>query len=635
MFSKQLIISFTIIAMMCFCLLANGETMTDQAQLSSDKKQQKPNIVLIVTDDQGYGDFKQGGNTVVHTPNINKLVAESTLLTNFHVDPTCSPTRAALMTGRHSMRAGVWHTTMGRSLMPNELVTMPEILKDSGYSTAIFGKWHLGDNYPFRPQDQGFDYSLIHGGGGVGQTADLWGNTQFDDTYLRNGHPEGFSGYTGDIWFKEASEYIRKKQQSQQPFFVYIATNAPHRPWRAPEKFIKPYLDQGLPEDVARFYAMITATDVQIGNLRQQLTEQGLADNTIFIVMSDNGSALDGRKNYFGSQGFSVFKKQIKQQFPKWQFNANLRGYKTDVYDGGHRVPLVIHWPRGQLNIATTIDSLTAHYDILPTLIELTNINYETEKLSLDGQSFAELLSQEQQTKLVFDNRAVVITNQRLFIPQKDRPAAVLTNRWRYILNSKTEKEALYDIQEDPSQQHNVLAHHAEVAKSLSAVYDNWWLDVTEEGIEENRIIIGNKAENPVRLTAMDWMEAPSTSAIPWNPGFQPAEDENPYANWLTKETSFKPLPWYVDVEESGLYQIAIFIHDKPASMPLAKRYAFLMLNDQKLKTPISGLASHAIFNVKLAKGPLDIKGWFSEDVKGEKVVVPSFYSYVEKRPNN
>ena len=211
----------------------------------------KPNIILIVTDDQGNGDFSFNGNPAIATPNMAQLAQESIRFTNFHVDPTCSPTRAALLTGKYSMRAGVWHTIMGRSLMPTEQVTLPELLREEGYRTAMFGKWHLGDNYPFRPQDQGFDEVLIHGGGGVGQTPDYWGNAQFDDTYFRNGEAEKFEGYATKVWFDEAIEFIREERD--QPFFAYIATNAPHQPWRAPVEYVAPYLDAGLPEDMAKF----------------------------------------------------------------------------------------------------------------------------------------------------------------------------------------------------------------------------------------------------------------------------------------------------------------------------------------------------------------------------------------------
>ena len=205
-------------------------TTTVDQPAHGEARKARPNIVLILADDLGYGDLGYHGNPVVSTPHIDRLATDSVRFTNFHVDPTCSPTRAALMTGRHSLRTGVWLTVLGRSLLPAREVTMAERLRDHGYRTVIFGKWHLGDNFPFRPQDQGFDETVVHGGGGVGQAPDYWGNTQFDDTYFRNGNPEQFRGYATTVWFDEAIEFIRTHRQD--PFFVYVATNAPHQPWR-------------------------------------------------------------------------------------------------------------------------------------------------------------------------------------------------------------------------------------------------------------------------------------------------------------------------------------------------------------------------------------------------------------------
>ena len=192
----------------------------------------RPNVVLIITDDQGYGDFSCHGNPVLKTPHLDRLSRQSVRLTNFHVDPTCSPTRVALMTGRYSTRTGVWHTVMGRHMPRPDEVMMPGVFADNGYRTAVFGKWHLGDSYPYRPQDRGFHEVLVHGGGGVGQIPDYWGNDYFDDTFFRNGQPQRFEGYCTDVFFREAERFITDNRQ--QPFFVYLSTNAPHGPYRVP-----------------------------------------------------------------------------------------------------------------------------------------------------------------------------------------------------------------------------------------------------------------------------------------------------------------------------------------------------------------------------------------------------------------
>ena len=174
---------------------------------TSSRETARPNIILIMTDDQGYGDIAAHGNPTIQTPHTDALFRESVRLTDFHVDPTCSPTRAALLTGRYSMRTGVWHTIQGRSMLDPDETTLAEVLRDSGYATGMFGKWHLGDAYPCRPEDQGFDTVLTHGGGGLGNLPDYWGNDYFDDHYRSNTdgwqqHP----GYCTDVWFEQATQ---------------------------------------------------------------------------------------------------------------------------------------------------------------------------------------------------------------------------------------------------------------------------------------------------------------------------------------------------------------------------------------------------------------------------------------------
>ena len=211
---------------------------------SGDKP--RPNVVLVMTDDQGYGDLGCHGNPVLQTPCLDTLYAQSVRLTDFHVDPACAPTRAALLTGRYSHRVRVWHVVMGRALLHPSEVTLAEVFRDAGYRTALFGKWHLGDNYPMRPQDQGFEEVLIHGGGVVGHTPDYWLNDYFDDTYLHNGRWEPVKGYCTDVWLHRAMEFLTR--EPHRPAFVYLALNAPHQPYQVPERFEALYRDRkGVP----------------------------------------------------------------------------------------------------------------------------------------------------------------------------------------------------------------------------------------------------------------------------------------------------------------------------------------------------------------------------------------------------
>ena len=314
--------------------------------------EEKPNVILIITDDQGYGDVSAHGNPLLKTPNLDQLHAASVRLTNYHVDPTCSPTRSALLSGRYSTKTGVWHTICGRSLMAPEELTIAEILSAAGYQTGMFGKWHLGDAYPTRPQDQGFQSVVYHGGGGVGQTPDYFGNDYFDDTYWRQGQVEKFDGYCTDVWFREAQKFIH--QHRQDPFFVYLSTNAPHGPFLVDEKYSAPYVEAG--DGPSRFLGMIANIDENVGNLVAYLKEQQLWDNTIFIFTTDNGTAAGDKV-----------------------FSAGMRGKKGSEYDGGHRVPFFIHWPKGGIEGGKDVDQLTAHIDLRPTLTELCDV------LAIDG----------------------------------------------------------------------------------------------------------------------------------------------------------------------------------------------------------------------------------------------------------
>ncbi|MEZ5299201.1 MAG: arylsulfatase [Verrucomicrobiales bacterium] len=279
---------------------------------------EKPNIVFVITDDQGYGDLGCTGNPVIKTPNLDALAAESVSFEDYHVAPTCSPTRSALLTGHWTNRTGVWHTIAGRSMLRENEITAGQLLKDNGYRTGMFGKWHLGDNYPYRPEDRGFDEVYRHGGGGVGQTPDVWDNAYFDGGYFHNGKIEPANGFCTDVFFEKANDFIRQSAEKKQPFFAYIATNAPHGPLHAPQKYLDLY--KGQSDAIAAFFGMITNIDDNVAKTRALLKELGIYENTIFIFTTDNGTA----------SGHPVF-------------NAGMRGNKGSPYDGGHRVPLFAH----------------------------------------------------------------------------------------------------------------------------------------------------------------------------------------------------------------------------------------------------------------------------------------------------
>lgn len=451
-----------------------GESYKKKLSIAGDQ----PNVIIILTDDQGYGDLACHGNSYIKTPYLDQLYEESMRFTNFHSGTTCAPTRAGLLTGKNCNRIGVWHTIIGRSLLNNKEITLAEILKQSGYATGLFGKWHLGDNYPFRPEDQGFDEVLIHGGGGVGQTPDYWGNDYFDDTYWHNGIPEKFDGYCTDIWFEHAIQFI--KNNRERPFFCYLATNAPHSPFRVPFAYKTMYENhEAVPN--ADFYGMITNIDDNIGKLEKALKEAGVMENTILIFMSDNGTSggveLD-KSGFLAGKGF----------------NAGMRGKKASPYEGGHRVPFFIRWP-GKIQGGANVNKLAFYADVVPTLLELCRISL-SEKINFDGRSLVPLLQDQPKSWL---ERIIIVDTQREEWLVKGKQAAVMTDRWRLVHGYE-----LYDMARDPGQKEDVSEQYPEVVAQLQEEYERWWESILPQGEKYQRIVIGSNEENPVILTCHD-----------------------------------------------------------------------------------------------------------------------------------
>jgi len=593
----------------------------------------KPNIVFIVTDDQGMGDIGVYGNPKVKTPAIDQLYNESLRFSDFHVDPTCSPTRAALMTGKYSLRAGVWHTVMGRHMLESSHITLAEVLRDNGYATGHFGKWHLGDSFPFRPQDQGFEHVVMHGGGGVGNSSDFWGNTQFGDYYYVNGKPTPFAGFTTQVWFSEAKKYIQShlgSDDSDRPFFAYIATPTPHSPWRAPAEDLEPYLDSGLSSDGAKFYAVISNLDNEISEFREFLSDNNIERNTLLVFMTDNGTAMPVDKFIAGTgkKSFTEFKLQYPDD-QGWQFNAGMRGIKAEVYDGGHRVPFLLHWPNAGFDTGRTIRELTAHIDVLPTLVDLLQLNDPSSQIR-DGVSWRPILEGQ-----VVAPRKLVVTHQRVIEPSKDRPAAVLSTKWRYLPHS----QELYDIETDPGQSKNVFTLNSDVVQELQSHYDNWWESVSKDIRPLPRPIIGSLNAPLVRLTSHDFAHGAhkighgdTKDAVAFFPGFGRKAHGPSEPEFIDREHMFKPLPFELRAAESGEYIVELYYHDKPAGKVVPSNLAFLKVNDQVYSQELSLTAIRARFSVILDKGPVTLTGWFADSFETKTTAaLPSFYVYVEK----
>lgn len=481
--------------------------------------QRQPNVVFVLTDDQGYGDLGCTGNPVVRTPSIDRFAEQSVRFADFHVGPTCAPTRAGLMTGHYANSTGVWHTIGGRSLLRRDEWTLASALKERGYRTGIFGKWHLGDAEPYRPQDRGFETTLIHGGGGISQTPDYWGNDYFDDTYFANGEPKAFEGYCTDVFFREALKFIERQKTKEEPFFCYIATNAPHAPYNVEDRYADLYRGQ-VPESRARFYGMITNIDENFGMLRARLQEWGLEDNTILIFMTDNGTSEGARVDAGGRVVDG--------------YNAGLRGLKGSPYDGGHRVPFFLRWPGGGLAEGREVSEVAANVDFMPTLLDLCGIPVPPER-TFHGRSLRPLLAGGGAAWP--EERAVVTDSQRVAHPVKWKQSAVITRSWR-LVNGKE----LYDAVNDRGQERDVAADHPEVVERLRAEYEAWWAIVSEQFDGTIPISIGGDEAETV-LTGHDWRNEDCSCA--WNQGLiRQGVEANGY--------------WEIDVEQSGEYEFEL-----------------------------------------------------------------------------
>lgn len=578
----------------------------------------KPNIVLIITDDQGYGDLGCHGNPVIQTPHMDALAAESSQLSDYHVAPTCSPTRAALLTGHWTNRTGVWHTIMGRSMLRTNEVTLAQLLKDNGYATGMFGKWHLGDNYPYRPHDRGFIEAYYHGGGGVGQTPDYWNNSYFDGSYFRNGKPEPAKGFCTDVFFEQANSFIKACAKEKKPFFAYISTNAPHGPWHCPEKYMELYPDQ--PKMTQAFFGMITNIDENLGKTRKLLKELGIAENTIVIFTTDNGTA----------GGAKVF-------------NADMRGQKGSEYDGGHRVPFFLHWPKGGMNQKYVNSEITHAIDVVPTLMDLTGSKVPKE-LKFDGVSIRSLL--DPAIDADWPERFIVTDSQRVVDPIKWRKSAVMSNQWRLINGTE-----LYDIKADPGQKNDVAAKHPEQVKLMRDFYENWWTELKPTFALTTELYVGHPDAPVVTLTAHDWLEVPQ--APPWN---QAQIRWGGHEGRTGKYDSAKYKGhWAVKVIEAGTYEISLMRYPAEANAPIraamqpgenvpgasnayrtSKGIAFpftkavLKIDGKEIATqPVTEKDTTITFTTQLEEGSIQLAPVFITESGGE---IGAYYAVVTKK---
>jgi arylsulfatase A-like enzyme len=428
-----------------------------------------PNLILVITDDQGYGDLSLHGNPNLQTPNIDSIARAGVQFTQFHACPVCSPTRASLLTGRYNYRTGVVDTFVGRSLMRPSEVTLAEQFRAASYRTGIFGKWHLGDNYPMRPIDQGFETAITLRGGGLAQPAGPPGNGYFDPELEANGRPKKYQGYCTDIFFREAMSWV--EQHREEPFFAYIATNAPHDPYQLDESWAKPFRDKGLDDVTSKIYGMVTNIDDNVGRLVAHLRRLKLEDDTILIFMTDNGPQTA-------------------------RYNAGMRGLKGTVYEGGIRVPFFLKWPKG-VKAGASVDRIAAHIDVFPTLHEICGIA-PPKGVRIDGRSLWPLISGKGRPA-PWPDRTIFTQWHRGDVPQAGLDC--MARNQRYKLVNRTE---LYDLSEDPAESKNLADQKPDVATALRTEYDAWFQDVSSLGFEPPRIHLGSDQEPVAILTRQD-----------------------------------------------------------------------------------------------------------------------------------
>ncbi|NOT58641.1 MAG: arylsulfatase [Acidobacteria bacterium] len=475
------------------------------AALSFAQPARRPNILLILSDDQGYGDLSLHGNPYLTTPHIDRFAKGGIQFERFFVSPLCAPTRAALLTGRYSLRTGVWGVTHNKEAMRPEETTIAEILKGAGYRTGIFGKWHNGEQFPYTPPGQGFDEFLgFHNG--------HW-NNYFDSDLLRGTQFVKTKGYITDVLTDEAMRFMTKHRA--QPFFAYVPFNAPHAPYQVPDKYFDKYKAKGLDDTLASVYGMVENIDDNVARLLAHLDALKLRENTIVIFMTDNGAQTD-------------------------RFNAGMRGRKGSVHEGGSRVPFFLQFP-ARFKTPRTVATISAHIDVLPTLLELCNVALPQD-LALDGRSLVPLLENKplpERTLFVSNNGSNEV---KMF------PGAARTQQYRLVNEGRGYE--LYDLLADSAQKQNLAKDKPEITAQLSQAYEAWFRDVSKKGFTRFPIPVGYAAENPVLINAP---QASFTGKVRF-------QGKQGWANdWLTDWTNDSDeISWELEVVKAGDYEIEL-----------------------------------------------------------------------------
>lgn len=531
----------------------------------------QPNVILIIMDDLAYGDLACHGNPYTHTPNLDAFHAHSTHMTRYCSGPLCTPARASLMTGRYHLRTRAIDTYLGRAMIDPDEVTLPRMFAAAGYRTGIFGKWHLGDCYPNRPIDMGFETALVHRSGGIAQPGDHPDNygreSYFDPVLNHNGHDEQHSGYCTDIFAEGAMSFI--EQHRDAPFFTYLATNAPHTPLQIADEWVERYRQLGINEAHARIYGMVENIDWNIGRLLNKLDELGLRENTIVIYTSDHGPCRSADNKDAPAE------KRIR-------FNAGLRDAKGSLYEGGIRVPHFWMWP-GHFAAEHDIDRIASPIDVAPTLAALCGLQLPDDR-TIDGVDLSPLLTGQQEPQ-DWPARSIFMQWHRGDVPVAHRNSATITQQYKLYRPTDDVPDELYDIINDPSETTDLAADKPELVASLRQQYLDWFADVSStrpDNYAPPRIYIGTAHENPTLLTRNDWR-------IHGEDGWG---DEH-YGHWEVK------------APEDATYQITLRFSHALTDQPV-----FLKIDDV-VREQVLAAGQDCIFEgVPIESGLHQIEGW-------------------------
>jgi arylsulfatase len=565
-----------------------------------NKLDNRPNVILILTDDQGYGDLGYHQNPDIKTPVIDAFASESIRFNNFYVSPVCAPTRASIMTGRYNIRTGVFDTFSGGSIMATSETTIAELLRDSGYATGHIGKWHLGSNYPSRPQDQGFETSVWNTGGRIGSSGDPFNYYKKDSSYFnpilwKNGKKYQSNGYCTNVWTDEAIQFIQENHH--KPFFMFLAYNAPHKPLQLPQDYYEKYKakeindnyykNKGLyvqgmtekdKEDARKVYGMVTNIDDNLNRLFTELKKNKLYDNTIIIFMTDNGPAQN-------------------------RYTGGFRGKKSMVQEGGIHVPFFMKLPSGMTNVKE-INERFAHIDILPTIAELCEIQIN-EDLEIDGVSMLPFIKSSISQKL---ERPLFFEWQRSY-PEKYKNMAIIKNGYKLIGNAKEDAAIsdfeLYNLDKDPYESKNIIEMLPKVSNELKNEID-WWFDdimLSPNIVDLPRIIIGN--ENEI-TTTLNRNEAR---------GIQEIRDQKDIY-----------VSWDVIIENSGDYRVSCYFVDEIKEE--GKLYFRMGTDNISIENKNAGVQKLVFDKVSLKEGKFTIDSWYSISITS---YLTPFYVEIER----